>query len=153
MKIKSLVLFLFSVCLFSPASVFAEVVENTALENTAVASVQPNYSLDINSLSLEERKWFKTFQEGTLLIDGWQDIVEKLLANTPEELRGNQKKHLDQLGLKIGLEWSKDNAVRRVDSRMLQQWGKTLKKTAMKNPEQLSEVIVFIDQEVDDILN
>ncbi|MCF6188704.1 MAG: hypothetical protein L3J49_14670, partial [Desulfobulbaceae bacterium] len=116
--------------------------------DTPVVSQQSDYILTLNSLNQEERRWFKTFQEGTFLIDGWQTITEELLANTPEELREHQKKRLDRLGLKIGLEWSKDNDIRRVDTRMLQQWGKTLKKTAKKNPDQLPEIIVSIDQEI-----
>ena len=148
MKLNSQVLLLVSICLFSSGSVLAEVGESAP-----VSSVQPNCISSINSLSQEEQKWFETFQKGTFLIDGWQAIVEELLASTPEGLRGNQKRRLDQLGIKIGLEWSRDNTIRRVDNKMLQQWGEALKKTAKKNPEQLPEIIVFIDQEVDDILN
>lgn len=135
-------------CLFFSGSVVAG-----SVEDTAVLSVQPNGVLTLDSLSLEERKWFKTFQDGTFLVDGWVDITKELLAGTPEGLRESQKKHLDQLGLKIGLEWCKNNDIRRIDTKMLQQWGKELKKIAKKNPEQLSEIIVSIDQELKDILN
>jgi len=141
-------LFIILVSLFVSGPVRAEITGDTQ-----VVAAQPDYTLALNSLSPEEREWFRTFQEGTFLIDGWQTITEELLASTPENLREHQKKRLDQLGLKIGLEWSKDNDIRRVDTRMLQQWGKALKKTAKKNPEQLSEVIVSIDQEISHILN
>ncbi|HEB70099.1 MAG TPA: hypothetical protein ENI88_10855 [Desulfobulbus sp.] len=116
-------------------------------------SEQSDYAHTLSSLSKEEQKWFKTFQEGTFLIDGWQSITEELLASTPKNLREHQKKRLDQLGLKIGMEWSKDNDIRRVDTRMLQHWGKTLKKIAKKNPAQLPEVIVSIDRELNNLLN
>lgn len=145
---KTISTFLVFLCLFYSGSVMAGTAENTSSE-----SIQTEYARTLDNLSREEQKWFKTFQEGTFLIDGWQSITEELLASTPEHLREHQKQRLDQLGLKIGLEWSRDNDIRRVDNRMLQEWGKTLKKTARKNPEQLSEVIVSIDQAVNNILN
>jgi len=148
MKRIPLAVFFISLCLFFSGSVVAG-----SVEDTAVFSVQPDSVLTLDNLSQEERKWFKTFQDGTFFVDGWIDITKELLASTPEGLRESQKKHLEQLGLKIGLEWCKSNAIRRVDTKMLQQWGKSLKKTARKNPEQLSEIIVSIDQEVDNILN
>ena len=141
-------LFIILVSLFVSGPVRAEITDDTQ-----VVAAQSDYIRALNSLSPEEREWFRTFQEGTFLIDGWQTITGELLASTPENLREHQKKRLDQLGLKIGLEWSKDNDIRRVDTRMLQQWGKALKKTAKKNPEQLPEVIVSIDQEISNILN
>ena len=147
MKLTS-ALFFILVSLFFSGAVLAEI-----MTDTSVLPEQSDYPLTPDRLSPEEQKRFRIFQEGTFLIDGWQAITEKLLANTPENLREQQKKRLDQLGLKIGLEWSKDNDIRRVDTRMLQQWGEVLKKTAKKNPEQLPEVIVSIDQEVNNILN
>ena len=147
MKLTS-ALFFILISLFFSGAVLAEITTDTP-----VLSEQSDYPLTPDRLSPEEQKWFRIFQEGTFLIDGWQAITEELLASTPENLREHQKKRLDQLGLKIGLEWSKDNDIRRVDTRMLQQWGKALKKTAKKNPKQLPEVIVSIDQEVNNILN
>ena len=141
-------LFFILVSLFFSGSVLAEITTDTP-----VVSEQSDYILTLNSLSQEEQEWFRIFQEGTFLINGWKSITEELLASTPENLREHQKKRLDRLGLKIGLEWSKDNDIRRVDTRMLQQWGKALKKTAKKNPEQLPEIIVSIDQEINNILN
>ncbi len=141
-------LFFILVSLFLSGTVRAEITDDISAVSTL-----SDYTHTLSSLSQEERRWFKTFQEGTFLIDGWQTITKELLANTPENLREHQKKRLDRLGLKIGLEWSKDNDIRRVDTRMLQQWGKALKKTAKKNPEQLPEIIVSIDQEISNILN
>jgi len=141
-------LFLILVSLFFSGSVWAEITEDIP-----AVSTPSDYTLTLSSLSPEERRWFKTFQEGTFLIDGWQTITEELLANTPESLRDHQKKRLELLGIKIGMEWSKNNDIRRIDTRMLQQWGKALKKTAKKNPKQLPEIIVSIDQEISNILN
>lgn len=122
-------------------------------EANVVSSEQATGTLDTATLSAEELKWYKTFQEGTFLIDGWHDISAELLASTPEKYRDHQRKRLELLGEKIGLEWCKDNDVRRVDTKMLQEWGKTLKNIAKKRPEQLPEIIAVIDQELDDILN
>jgi len=108
---------------------------------------------DMSTMSAYEQKWFRIFQEGSLLIDGWKHITAEILANTPEELRKHQKVRLEQLGLKIGLEWCKTNDIRRVDNKMLLQWGQELKKVAKKNPQQLPEIIASIDHEVSSILN
>jgi len=140
--------FLLLISLFFSGSAIAG-----SADNTVAFSEQTNDVLSLVGLSQEERKWFKTFQDGTFLVDGWKEITRELLNSTPKRLRESQKKHLEQLGLKIGLEWSKSNSIRRVDTKMLQQWGKALKKTAKKNPGQLPEIIASIDQELDEILN
>ena len=104
-------------------------------------------------LSSEEKGWFKVFQEGNLLIDGWQKISANILERTPTELRDSQKRALEDLGNKIGLEWCRPNNVRKVSSSMLQDWGGLLKKTARQNPLQLAQAIAYIDQEVDSVLD
>ncbi len=104
-------------------------------------------------LSREESKWFHRFMEGGLLVDGWKDITKKVLANTPEEQRQQQRQRLELLGIKIGTEWSKDNAIRKVDTNQLMIWGEKLKQAVKKQPEQLAYVIALIDREVDSLLN
>lgn len=108
---------------------------------------------ELSQLSSEELKWFNKFMEGSLMLDGWQDITKKILANTPEEQQPKQRQLLESLGIKIGIEWSKDNVVRRVDTEQLRVWGRKLKKTVEEQPEQLSYVIASIDREADDLLN
>jgi len=146
---KLFTVLIFMLCLgLSAGTIFAAVtqepVDSSSLENCGS---------DLNGLSVEERAWYKTFQEGTFLIEGWKDITKNILAHTPEKLRQHQRCRLEQLGHKIGMEWSRENAIRRVDNSMLQQWGKELKKAAKKNPRQLPEVIASIDQQLDEILN
>ena len=104
-------------------------------------------------LTDDERKWFKVFQEGNMLANGWQQITADLLASTPVEEHPNQMIALENLGLKIGQEWSRCNDVRRVDSSMLREWGGLLRKTARENPQQLASAIAHIDQLVDDLLD
>ncbi|HHD63975.1 MAG TPA: hypothetical protein ENK96_06350 [Desulfobulbaceae bacterium] len=147
MKLPTLSILVFCLCL--PAGVASAAVT----QNSAVSSSQANCSIGVSGLTAEEMKWYKTFQEGTFLIEGWKDITKNILAHTPEKLREHQQCRLEQLGRKIGMEWSRENAVRRVDNNMLQQWGKELKKAAKKNPKQLPEVIASIDQQLDNLLN
>jgi len=105
------------------------------------------------SLNADEKYWFKVFQEGNILAIGWQEISAEIMAKTPPDQRPEQKIALDNLGRKIGMEWSRPNSVRKVSSSMLQEWGSILRKTAKKNPQQLAQAIVFINQEVDAVLD
>ncbi len=104
-------------------------------------------------LSAEEKKWFKAFQEGNMLAAGWQQISADLLASTPAEEHPAQVVALENLGLKIGQEWSRPNDIRKIDNSMLRKWGSLLKKTARENPQQLASTIASIDQQLDDLLD
>jgi len=114
--------------------------------------VSYDYAIPEN-LNEEERSWFKIFQEGNLLVNGWQEISAEILAKTPAEHRQDQKVALANLGKKIGMEWCRANHVRKVSTSMLQDWGGLLRKTARKNPQQLAQAIAYIDQELEAILN
>ena len=108
----------------------------------------PGYEIP-DSLNPEERKWFKTFQEGNILAQGWQSISAEILARTSPEQRLARKAALDNLGRRIGMEWCRPNAVRKVDSSMLRAWGDILRTTARKNPQQLARAIALIEQKLD----
>lgn len=137
-------------CLFlSPnfTAVAADVQVNTELESVA-------YQYEIPAqLTAEERRWFITFQEGNFLSQGWQSISAEIMSKTPPEQQPAQRVALENLGRKIGMEWCRPNAVRRVNSSMLKEWGDILKKTARTNPRQLGSAIAYIDQEVDSVLD
>ena len=107
----------------------------------------------LDQLSAEEQEWFDVFQKGTIFTRGWQEITEDILEKTPPELQEKQRIALEKLGLRIGCEWSKDNSARKIDTKMLQKWGRLLQDTAGENPQQLKEVIVEIDQKVALLLN
>lgn len=112
------------------------------------------YSYEIPAnLTPEERAWFKTFQEGNFLSDGWQSISAEIMAKTPPEQQADQKIALDNLGRKIGIEWCRANAVRKVNSSMLKEWGDILRKTARTNPQELPAAIAFIDRKVNAVLD
>ena len=87
-----------------------------------------------------------------MLVDGWQDITREILAKMPPEKREEQRRILEKLGEKIGREWARDNSIRKIDTDMLRQWGKELRKTADQRPEQLPEVIHNLVKKVDSIL-
>ncbi len=122
-------------------------------EAAIIHDVNLNDHPELTQLSAEERKWFRIFQEGNFLADGWQAITRKILASTPEAERAQRRIALEQLGYKIGLEWSRSNDIRRIDTRMLQEWGGRLKKVARQNPEQIPDLIASINQELDEILD
>ncbi|MBT3260384.1 MAG: hypothetical protein HN366_28660, partial [Deltaproteobacteria bacterium] len=46
-------------------------------------------------------------------------------------------------------EWAKDNAVRKIDTAQLQQWGKDLQDAGKKGPEALAGRIQKLNAEVD----
>ena len=123
--------------------------------SSAQAADQPaikvSYSIPRN-LSADERKWYKTFQEGNMLADGWVDISKDILAKLPAEEHPEHQKSLLQLGDKIGREWAKNNSTRKIDTDMLKKWGKQLKDASKKDPESLTLAITSIDRQVDGIL-
>jgi hypothetical protein len=104
-------------------------------------------------LTPEQQKWFAVFLEGTFYARGWKEITHDILARTPVELREKQKTALMNLGIKIGLEWSKDNDVRRIDTDMLKKWGELLQESAERGPEHIDRVIVEIERNVENLLN
>jgi hypothetical protein len=106
-----------------------------------------------DNLTPEERSWYRTFQEGNFLSIGWQAISAEIMAKTPPEQQASQKVALDNLGRKIGMEWCRPNAVRKVNSSMLKEWGDILRKTARTNPQELPSAIAFIDRKVDAVLD
>ena len=105
------------------------------------------------SLTPEEKSWFKVFQDGNILAMGWQEISTEILARTSMDNRQEQRVALESLGRKIGMEWSRQNRVRKVNTSMLQEWGGMLRKTAKKNPQQLAQAITYINQELEAVLD
>jgi len=100
-----------------------------------------------------EKKWFKKFYEGTLLIKGWKDRTKEILQAVPPENKEEIRKTLDVLGEKIGREWARDNSTRRIDTGMLQQWGEELVTAKKEGYAALKEKIHKVDTEADKILS
>ena len=150
MKIKNII------CTFTALQIcfllimpFQAAGEQTLYENNE----QQVTVISVDKLSPEEKEWFAKFLEGSLFVQGWKGITADILAKTPEDLQEEQRLALETLGTKIGCEWSKDNDTRKIDTDMLKQWGKQLKKTVTDNPHQVSQVIAEINQRVAMLLN
>ena len=104
---------------------------------------------DPEQLSEKEKKWFATFQEGTFYVQGWKEITTKILEKIQQESRKEKlRRSLDNLGIRIGCEWSKKNDVRKINTDMLAEWGSELQEAAEKNPDALPIVIADIQQKV-----
>lgn len=99
-----------------------------------------------------EKQWFKKFHEGTFLVKGWKTQMRELLRDFQGDEKDALKDQLSGLGEKIGREWAKDNAVRRIDTAQLQQWGARLTKARKKGPDVLAAEIRIIADAVDEML-
>lgn len=99
-------------------------------------------------LSAQERAWFETFQRGTLYAKGWQDITAAILAKAPAEIKNDLERNLNDLGAKIGREWSRNNEIRKIDNTMLRQWGDMLEQAAEREPERIPQVVAKLNQKV-----
>jgi hypothetical protein len=66
--------------------------------------------------SKQEQAWFKKFYEGTFLVKGWKAQMKELLQDFQGDDKDALRDLLGNLGEKIGREWAKDNAVRRIDT-------------------------------------
>ncbi len=100
----------------------------------------------------DEREYYRKFYEGTFLIKGWKDRIKEILKHISDADRELARERLEKLGGKIGGEWARDNAVRRVDTPMLQKWGGRLKKAKSMGPGVLADEIGRIDGEVNGII-
>ncbi|RTZ98055.1 MAG: hypothetical protein DSY90_05745 [Deltaproteobacteria bacterium] len=99
-----------------------------------------------------EREWYRKFQKGTFLIKGWQSRQKEILDAVPETEKESVGKILGRLGEKIGMEWARHPDVRRIDTPMLQKWGKQLSRSKARGADELIAEIRKIDETVDDML-
>lgn len=104
-------------------------------------------------LSAREQKWFETFQQGTFYARGWREITAELLAKAPVETKDDLKHRLEELGQRIGREWSKNNDIRKIDNTMLQHWGDQLQQVANQEPTKIVQVVASLNQKVCTILD
>jgi hypothetical protein len=100
----------------------------------------------------DEEEWFRKFYEGTFLIKGWKSRMKEVLQPFSPAERDKMRGQLDNLGEKIGREWAKDNKVRRVDTPMLQKWGKDLQNAKEKGADVLAQTIQDLNTEVDNVI-
>jgi predicted hydrocarbon binding protein len=99
-----------------------------------------------------EEENFRKFLEGTFWIKGWNARAKEILQQVPSEQKAEIESLLSELGKKIGREWAKEKNVRKIDSVMLQNWGKAIKAVALQNPQQIVRQLRRLEQEVNNIL-
>ena len=75
--------------------------------------------------------------------------MNDVLKGLPPKDKGEMGELLETLGKKIGMEWARDNDVRRIDTAQLQQWGKDLQNASQKGSEALADQIQQLNGEVD----
>lgn len=100
----------------------------------------------------DQREWYKKFYEGTFLVKGWKSRMNEILKGLPAEDRGEMGQQLEDLGRKIGMEWSRPNDVRKIDTAHLQRWGNDLKSAKQKGSKALADRIKQLSREVDKAL-
>ena len=75
----------------------------------------------------EYLRWVLSFYQGNLAYQsGWQDIQGYIYEAPAPEAAQELLNRLSQLGIAIGSEWAKHNAIRQIDTRMLSLWGSTI---------------------------
>ena len=104
-------------------------------------------------LTPDEQKWYKVFQEGNVLSEGWVTISTNILMKVTPSQQKEQQEALYELGDKIGREWAKNNEVRKINTNMLKKWGKILEDAATNQPEKLAIAIADVNSQVDAALH
>ncbi len=103
--------------------------------------------------SKEEENWFKKFQEGTLLAKGWKARVKEIIKPFRSPERERLQQELEILGEQIGREWAKDNNIRKIDTKMLQNWGESLVAAKDRGADSLIDEIQEIRVNVDKLIS
>ena len=96
-----------------------------------------------------QQEWYKKFHEGTFLVQGWKSRMKEILEGLSPEDKGEMRVMLENLGIRIGMEWARENEIRRIDTPQLQSWGQALRKARQNGPEALAERIQQLNEEVD----
>ena len=158
LKISSL---LFCVCLYATPAISSETATNCrpceAVQHAATLAEIEKYleqsdPQTVAELDQEAKEWFSTFQEGGMLFDGWKDISDKVIKKVPEEAKVQTKLQMLALGVRMGCEWSKENDIRKISTKMLKNWGKEIRKVVEKSPHDIPLLIKRIESEVDALL-
>lgn len=103
----------------------------------------------VRHLSENEREWYKKFQNGHLFFTGWKEICADILESLPNHEELKTRKLLQSMGQRIGTEWAKNNAVRKIDTADLRTWGERLRQAKDTGSSQLYEAVEAISVEVE----
>ena len=148
-KVIFFYIFLVALSLGTAAQTSAATVAEASIGNTTPTIGK----YDLSGMTAEEVKWFNAFLKGNFFADGWEDISTEILEKVGVHEREQHQVRLHELGFKIGSEWCKDNDSRKIDNDFLRKWGKELKEAADEAPHLLTEVILRLDSELNQLLN
>lgn len=111
----------------------------------AIASLKINFDTD------EHQRWYKRFWTGeceklSFCVPGspnWNDVVGKLLTRGGPGERAALLPKACRLGRVIGLEWSRERNVRKIDTGDLREFNKILEKSgdALRGVEQVDALV------------
>lgn len=131
--------------------------ENDSSSPKAMSSSQKQHTHEtgeiLTNLSQKEREWYQKFQDGLMFFSGWKEISENILKALPPDERHLTEQLLENMGVRIGTEWSKHNDIRRIDTGQLRSWGDRLRKARKKGETHLSQTVKAISAEVDELLS
>lgn len=106
----------------------------------------------LRDLTDEQKDWYRKFHEGVLFFDGWQAIALDIINKYDDREKQVIKRKVQWLGILIGTEWSKENNVRKINNKMLEQWGDEIRSAMKVNKLELTRVLDDISTEVEQIL-
>ena len=150
-----LVMFLGLNCTLTFGNAYQNKNDSSSLE--AMSSSQKQHTQGtgeiLSNLSQKEREWYQKFQDGLMFFSGWKEISENILKELPPDERHFAEQLLENMGVRIGTEWSKHNDIRRIDTGQLRSWGDRLRKARKKGDTHLSQTVRDISAEVDELLS
>lgn len=96
-------------------------------------------------------QWVERFYEGNNLVPGWVGMTERLQERVPDGQWAQVQPQLLSLGAQIAAEWSKDNRVRRINTRCAAVWRDALQEALSRDD--LDPFLGRLQSDVDAILS
>lgn len=90
--------------------------------------------------------WVERFYTGLDPVPGWLEMTRRVLAGLEEPPRMEVEGRLFELGRRLSAEWAKDNAVRGLDSRMVNVWRDALVEALARD-----DVLDYLERVEEDI--
>jgi hypothetical protein len=153
MKLKIAILF-FCACMLSACSGFRTGdtwPEELPPQSHFVAAYQADADAQMYQTQDEYLFWVTRFYNGINLVPGWLGITEQVLERLEDPQRSVVEQRLYSLGSRIGIEWPKDNRVRKLNSRSANVWRDGLLEALSRG--ELDGYLDRVDQDVDDLLS
>jgi hypothetical protein len=102
------------------------------------ADFRPEYDRDAANQAKETWdeywSWVQTFYQGNFLSSGWTGQGKVTLNGVrSEKARDELRSDLNELGRRVAAEWSKDNAVRKIDTAALRVLGGRITKATQRD--------------------